>query len=113
MVRTMNMADRIKQRRNELELSQRKLADLVGISQPAVAKIEKGAETAHVVDIARALGVTPEWLVYGQDRQEKFMGQAEVVVPAPPPALSHGGQGNPSAQPNPPQPAHQPYDWFF
>lgn len=99
MVRTMNMADRIKQRRNELELSQRKLADLVGISQPAVAKIEKGAETAHVVDIARALGVTPEWLVYGQDRQEKFMGAAEVVDPSaltsPAPVQGVGAQPNP------------------
>lgn len=68
MVRSMEMADRIKQRRRELKMSQKVLSELAGISQPAIVKIEKGAETAHVVMLAKALQVTPDWLQFGDDR---------------------------------------------
>jgi transcriptional regulator with XRE-family HTH domain len=40
------------------------LAELVGVSQPAMQKIETGKaeQTTKLVDIARALKVRPEWL---------------------------------------------------
>ncbi|KAG1426039.1 hypothetical protein G6F57_023344 [Rhizopus arrhizus] len=58
---------RVRQRRKELDLTQEQLAARAGISQAAIAKIERGGATRHTAEIARALGASTNWLVYGGD----------------------------------------------
>ncbi|MDG9971317.1 helix-turn-helix transcriptional regulator [Achromobacter mucicolens] len=58
---------RVKQRRKELNLTQEELAARTSISQAAIAKIERGGATRHTAELARALGVSTSWLVYGAE----------------------------------------------
>lgn len=67
------MATRVRARRKKLGISQGALAELVGCSQPMIAKIEKGAETALIIELARALQTTPEYL-RGETNEEEFGG---------------------------------------
>lgn len=52
---------------NSAGLSQAQLADLVGISQPAVQKMTSGKTSGSrkMVELSRALNVSPEWLSSG------------------------------------------------
>lgn len=60
------LGQRVKERRTALGLSQPQLAKRVGgISQQAIQQLEKGGTSRYLVDIARALGVTAEWLQDG------------------------------------------------
>jgi transcriptional regulator with XRE-family HTH domain len=58
---------RARERREALGLPQTAVAELVGISQPAIRKIEKGGSTTttHGFALARALKTTLEWLEFG------------------------------------------------
>ncbi|WP_196484979.1 helix-turn-helix transcriptional regulator [Burkholderia stagnalis] len=58
---------RAKERRDALGLSQKQVADQVGVSQPAIAKIEAGGSTTTTrgFALARALQTTLEWLEFG------------------------------------------------
>lgn len=57
---------RIKERRSALGLSQPQLAQKIGgITYQAIQAIERGGNTKHMFAIAKALGVTPEWLQDG------------------------------------------------
>ena len=58
------IGQRVKEARASAGMSQRTLADRVGMTQQAIAALEKNsvAKTARVNDIARALNVSPEWL---------------------------------------------------
>ena len=62
-----NLAERLKQARINKGLTQKSLADLIGVSQAAIQKIETGkaANTTRLVDLAKALNVRPEWLSGG------------------------------------------------
>ena len=62
MIKTFG--DRVRDRRNELELAQEDLAKAAGISQSTIAQIENGRNkgTKHILALARALEVRPEWL---------------------------------------------------
>lgn len=64
----MNFKDRLKQAREEKALTQGQLGELAGITQAAIQSLESGRvkSTTHLVDIAAALGVTPEWLQHGK-----------------------------------------------
>ncbi|WP_080409079.1 helix-turn-helix transcriptional regulator [Burkholderia ubonensis] len=59
---------RAKERRDALGLSQKQVADQVGVSQPAIAKIEAGGSTTTTrgFALARALKTTLEWLEFGE-----------------------------------------------
>jgi phage repressor protein C with HTH and peptisase S24 domain len=60
------LADRVKERRHALGLSQPQLAKKVGgITYQAIQQLENGGGSRHLVAIARALGVTAEWLQDG------------------------------------------------
>ena len=60
------LGERVKERRTALGLSQPQLAKRVGgISYQAIQQLEQGGGTKHLVSIARALGVTAEWLQDG------------------------------------------------
>lgn len=62
-------ADRLREKRQELGLSQAKLARLAGMTQGGIAQIEVGRNqnSAKVIDIAKALNVTPDWLLNGSE----------------------------------------------
>jgi len=61
-----SLGDRVKERRRALGLSQPQLAKNVGgITYQAIQQLEGGGGTKHLVSIARALGVTAEWLQDG------------------------------------------------
>src|SRR5579872_38869 len=60
------VSDRVRERRLALKLSQPQLAKKVGgITYQAIQQLEAGGGTKHLVPIAKALGVTAEWLQDG------------------------------------------------
>src|SRR3954468_4446758 len=60
------LGQRVRERRLALGLSQPQLAKRVGgITYQAIQQLEQGGGTKHLVSIARALGVTAEWLQDG------------------------------------------------
>ena len=70
-----NLADNIRERMYELKLTQKQLAEKVGISQVMVHKLLSGKvlSTGRVVDIARVLECDPYWLVHGEKDYYKFL----------------------------------------
>ncbi len=64
----MNLGIRLKQARLKKKLTQEELAEIVGIKQQAVQRIEAGKvrSTSYVVQLAKALNVTSEWLALGE-----------------------------------------------
>lgn len=67
--RMQTLAKRLKEARTRLDISQAKLAKMAGVSQSTIANIESGTrfEPQKVVQIARALGVSAEWLIEGRE----------------------------------------------
>jgi len=65
----ITLANRLREARAKAGLSQAKLAKLAGVSQSTIANIESGIrfEPQKAVQIARALGVSAEWLIEGRD----------------------------------------------
>lgn len=61
------LGTRLKSAREKAGLSMPKLAELVGITWQTIQQIEAGKSrgTKHIVAMAKALGVTPEWLAIG------------------------------------------------
>jgi phage repressor protein C with HTH and peptisase S24 domain len=61
-----SLGERVRERRRALGLSQPQLAKKVGgITYQAIQQLEAGGGSRHLVPIARALGVTAEWLQDG------------------------------------------------
>ncbi|MBL4778426.1 MULTISPECIES: helix-turn-helix transcriptional regulator [Ralstonia] len=61
-----SMADRVRARRKQLNMSQAKLAKEARVSQSTIAHIEAGRnETKNLLQIADALKVDPRWLKDG------------------------------------------------
>jgi len=62
-----SIGERVRERRRALGLSQPQLAKKVGgITYQAIQQLENGGGSRHLVPIARALGVTAEWLQDGR-----------------------------------------------
>lgn len=61
------LAQRLKQARTKKGITQSELAELVGLSQAAIQKIETGkaATSTKLIEIAKELNVEPEWLSSG------------------------------------------------
>ena len=61
------IGDRVRVARKNKGMTQGQLAAAVGIAQPTLSNLEKGkhAETVKIVEIAKTLGVRPEWLSSG------------------------------------------------
>lgn len=83
----MSLGTRIREARKKAGLSQAKLAELVGIKQQAIQKIEKDpqAKTTKIVEIASVLSVSPEWLVNGvanSNIQGSEVGAGQQISPA-------------------------------
>lgn len=67
-----SIGERVRARRKELGLSQSAVGRLAGgISYQAVQQIEGGGESRHLVAIAKALKVWPEWLQSGSGPKEQ------------------------------------------
>ena len=64
-----SLKDRIHAKRVELNMSQQQLAERAKVSQVTIQHLESGrnATSKRLVDIAKALGVSAEWLTSGQD----------------------------------------------
>lgn len=66
------ISHRLKQKREEMNLSQSKLAALVGMSQQSLQAIEAGAtkRPRFLVELARELNCKPEWLLFGDAKNK-------------------------------------------
>jgi SOS-response transcriptional repressor LexA len=62
---------RLRQARKNKKISQKALAELIGIKQQAVQRIERGdvKNTSYMVELALALDVSPDWLAMGKEWQ--------------------------------------------
>lgn len=70
--------DRLKQARLQTGLSQAQVAAAVGMKQPSYSHLEaKGEGSVLVVQLAKALGVTPDWLATGEGAMTKSAGIME------------------------------------
>lgn len=67
----MTIGSRVKQKRTELNISQSELAKMIGIKQQSVSDLESGLieKPRNIVDIARALDCSIEWLYYGKNSE--------------------------------------------
>lgn len=76
----MTLGVRLKQARLKKKLTQEELAEAVGIKQQAVQRIEAGKvrSTSYVVQLARVLSVTPEWLALGEETEQNSVGISEA-----------------------------------
>ena len=74
-----NLSKNIKSRMDELGLTQKQLADMVGTTQVSIHRIISGKvlKTAKIIDIAKALRCDPDWLQNGKGLAEK-----NTVTPA-------------------------------
>lgn len=86
------LADRIRITREKAGLSQQQLAEKVGVSQQAVAKIERGdtIQPRKIKQLALCLGVSVNWLQYGdveENAEESGLIVKEWENTAPDPIL--------------------------
>lgn len=82
------IGDRVRIARKDNGMTQGQLAAAVGIAQPTLSNLEKGkhAETVKIVEIAKILGVRPEWLSSGvgpMRADDAVPAFDQNVVPAP------------------------------
>lgn len=63
----MSIGDRVKQKRTELGLTQAELANLIGITQQSLQKIEDGRtqNPRKLLNLSKVLNSDPEWLLLG------------------------------------------------
>lgn len=76
----------LKKLRESKGITQARLAEMVGTSQPTINRIEKGSQSVslHMLsDIAEALGV-PVWLLLADDRAEALILINQAYLSAPP-----------------------------
>jgi len=66
------IAIRIKDARAKLHISQKELAKKAGVATSTIGSIENGRNrgSTHIVAIARALKVSPDWLATGKGKRE-------------------------------------------
>ena len=84
----MDIKDRLVEARTKMGLSQAELSEKCKLSQQTISKIESGRQTelrsASAERLANALGVTPEWLLYGtpepQENPEAMLSKKYVIV---------------------------------
>jgi len=66
----MTIGIRLKESRKRAKLTQQALANLAGVTQARISSIEMNVQstTSYVVELAQALGVSPQWLKTGENR---------------------------------------------
>jgi phage repressor protein C with HTH and peptisase S24 domain len=80
-----NFAERLRFARKRRELNQQQLAELSGVGQPVISKLERGAilRTTGLVALAQALDCSPVWLETGEDKHGEVNGQRPKGEPRP------------------------------
>lgn len=75
----MTFSERLKFAMEMRGLTQAQLAESIGVSQPSIWKLVSGSSkgSKKIVEIAYALGVTPKWLLTGE---EPMLAQRDVAV---------------------------------
>ena len=79
----MQIGERIKRRRQELEWSQRDLADKMGYNHSTITRIETGKidiSQSRVVQFSEVLGVSIAYLMGWEEEEQKNDLIAEVIV---------------------------------
>ena len=70
------LADKVKERRKQLGLTQEELGDLIGVKKAAINKYEKGLvvnlKRSTIANLAKALDVDPIWLLGMEEVQENL-----------------------------------------
>lgn len=74
-------AERVKQKRKELGLSQKELGKLAGLSHVTVSKWESGSEpkAENLYDLAKALSCSANWLLYGKESKESVIDKGREI----------------------------------
>ena len=69
----MNLATRVKERRKQLKMTQVALAELTGVSQQAINRIESGviSRPRYLLEMSVALECDPNWLFHGSQNDNK------------------------------------------
>ncbi|MBX4818488.1 transcriptional regulator [Klebsiella michiganensis] len=69
----MTLATRVKERRKELNMTQVALAELTGVSQQAINRIESGiiSRPRYLLEMSAALKCDPNWLLHGQSTEDR------------------------------------------
>lgn len=79
----MTMGERIRRRRQELGLSQQDLSEATGLRRAAISELERGKKTGMTIDtakaLARALGVSVDYLIGTWDESEGHLEAADLV----------------------------------
>lgn len=79
----MKIGERIKQRRVELEWSQRDLAEKMGYNHSTITRIETGKidiSQSRVVQFSEILGVSIAYLMGWEEEQKKNDIQADIIL---------------------------------
>lgn len=104
-------SDRVKESRERLKLTQQALAEACGLKQSTISSYERHqrVNSTHLVDLAKALKVNPEWLQHGKGQRD-----AEPTVYRPlAPADGFQGLKDSAWEPNGaaggPMPGHWPF----
>lgn len=63
----MSVGIRVREARKKAGLTQKELADKIGVTQPTLSELERGesASSTHLISIAKECGVAAEWLQTG------------------------------------------------
>ena len=78
----MSIGTRIKEARRDKKLTQKQLADKVGVKQPTLSELENGdsAGTTMVASFAAALGVNALWLETGKGEKHSPQELKRVIA---------------------------------
>ena len=79
----MKIGDRIKQRRMELDWSQRDLANKMGYNHSTITRIETGKidiSQSRVIQFSEVLGVSIAYLMGWEEEQKKNDIQADIIL---------------------------------
>ncbi|OEE41584.1 LexA family protein [Vibrio anguillarum] len=79
----MSLAERVKHRRKLLGLSQASLAELVGVAQQSIFKIENGVTTKprNIIALAKSLECDPSWLLTGKGFSNPEQVSENTIMP--------------------------------
>ena len=81
---TTTLASRLRLRRKEKGWTQYELAERTGSTQGVIQKIENGKSLRprNVAKLAQALGVSPAWLMFGQESFDELDDEAIEIATA-------------------------------
>ena len=67
------LGKRVRYARKQSKMTQQQLADRVGLSREAITLLENGSSkgTTKIMELAKALGVSPGWLLWGNERLDR------------------------------------------